>query len=245
MARQILFKLFVVWFIVGVILVGFDLIPPALEWANSVFLILAGGVALLYSTVHFGKKEGIALSVAIGVSTFLIEGFSAKLDVFFGNYDYTAKFPPLLFGVPIGIAFAWIVMIMSANAFTTSIPNRFLRAFFAGLYVVALDLVLDPVAYVAKQYWIWEHPESSYYGIPWTNFAGWFAIAFVWQFILTFVPVKDVATVGKRQVKFVFWAIVTLFVVVAAANGLYISIVVSLISLIGLELIRRNVYEAA
>lgn len=233
---HLLYKLYIVWFAIGLVLVGFDLIPPWLEWANSAFLILAGIVALHYAVVTFGKRRGLILCIAIGISTFAIEGLSAHFDIFFGNYDYTTLFPPLLFGVPIGIGFAWIVMIMAGHALTVHIKQRLLRILLAALYVVALDLVLDPVAYVAKSYWIWQS-DSAYYGIPWTNFAGWFVIAFVWQMILQMMPMTrhDV----EKRMRFVFYSIMALFVWLALLNGLYMAVVVSMLAFIGLSIMRR------
>lgn len=239
--NRIIFKLYIVWFIVGLVLVSFDLIPSWLEWANSVFLILAGVIALFYAMATFGRIKGLILSVLIGVSTFLIEGLSAHFDVFFGNYDYTERFPPLLFGVPIGIAFAWIVMIMAGHALSRKFSNRFLRATIAALYVVALDFVLDPVAFVSKSYWVW-YSDSDYYGIPLSNFIGWFIIAFVWQLILSVCKAnhhKELST----QIQIVFWTIVILFITLAFVALLFKAIIWSLILLLILEVVRRWSYE--
>lgn len=235
--HRIIFRLYIVWFVIGIVLVSFDLIPSWLEWANSVFLILAGLVALLYAVETFGRSKGIILSVAIAVTTFLVEGLSAKYDVFFGNYDYTARFPPLLFGVPIGIGFAWLVMIMAGHALVAQTKNRWFAVVLAALYVVVLDLLLDPVAFVTKEYWLW-NSDSAYYGIPWTNFAGWFAVAFVWQVILNFFKAQHTAVAEKRVI-IVFWTIVLLFAAIAIVGKLWLAIAVSVVGFIVLELLRR------
>lgn len=239
--NQIIFKLYLLWFVVGVVLVSLDLIPSWLEWANSVFLILAGLVALFYAMATFGQRRGLLLSVAIAVTTFLVEGLSAKYDVFFGNYDYTDRFPPLLVGVPIGIGFAWLVMIMAGHALVANIKNRFLASAIAALYVVVLDALLDPVAFVAKEYWLW-NSESLYYGIPWTNFAGWFLVAFVWQTILSTFSTAT-ASLAAKHVIIVFWTIVLLFAVIAIVHQLYFALLVTLIGFILVEGLRRWSYE--
>lgn len=234
---QIIFKIYVVWFIVGLLLVSFDFIPSWLEWANSVFLILAGIVALFYAMKTFGTVKGVMLSIAICISTFLIEGLSAHFDIFFGNYDYTERFPPLLFGVPIGIGFAWLVMIMAGHALSRNFSSRYVRACVAALYVVALDLVLDPVAFVSKEYWIWQE-ESNYYGIPLSNFIGWFLVAFVWQLILSVFTTNLNRSLDK-QIKYVFWTIVLLFITLAFVSSLYKAIAYSLLFFIIIEMARR------
>lgn len=238
---QVIYRFYLIWFAIGLILVSLDLIPSWLEWANSVFLILAGAVAFLYAMATFGKTKGIILSLLIGVTTFSVEGLSAHYDIFFGNYDYTDRFPPLLFGVPIGIGFAWLVMIMAGHAITSTIKNKGIRIIIAALYVVALDLVLDPVAFVAKEYWIWSS-DSSYYGIPWTNFMGWFVIAIVWQAILLQFKTKKQPELAK-QITIVFWTIVILFTVLALVAGLYKSLIVTFIAFSLLEGVRRWRYQ--
>lgn len=238
---QVIYRFYLIWFAIGLVLVTMDWIPSWLEWANSVFLILAGAVAFIYAMATFGPRKGIIISVLIGVTTFSVEGLSAYFDVFFGNYDYTDRFPPLLFGVPIGIGFAWIVMIMAGHALTATISNKVMRVVIASLYVVALDLVLDPVAFVVKEYWIWES-DSAYYGIPWTNFAGWFFIAIVWQSILICFKTTKQPELSK-QIKIVFWTIVILFTVLAFAAGLYKSLVVTLIAFTLIEGLRRWNYQ--
>lgn len=234
---QIMYRVYLIWFIVGLFLVGFNLIPSWLEWANSVFLILAGIVAMQYAIATFGLCKGILLTALIGISTFTIEGVSAHYDIFFGSYDYTTLFPPLIAGVPIGIGFAWIVMIMAGHAMTIHIKSVLLRVVLAALYVVALDLLLDPVAYVVKHYWIWTS-DSPYYGIPFSNFAGWFIIAIVWQSMLLFVPHEQVDVPKKRAIV-VFWTIVLLFSWLALLNGLYLALIVGGVALLIIETIRR------
>lgn len=231
------YKLYIIWFLVGMILVGFDLIPSWLEWANSVFLILAGCVVVGYAMETFGKKRGLIASILIGVATFTIEGMSAHFDIFFGSYDYTNRFPPLLFGVPIGIGFAWIVMIMAGHALTLSFKTRLVKALVAALYVVVLDLVLDPVAYVVKGYWLWDS-ESAYYGIPFSNFFGWFCIAFVVQLLLPRIkqlPSKQ----SIHRMNMVFWTIVVLFIWIALLAKLYMACIVAVISFSLLQIGRR------
>lgn len=50
-------QLFLFWFAVGVVLVGFDLLPPWLEWANTVFLVLAGVMGIFISLPYFHLKR--------------------------------------------------------------------------------------------------------------------------------------------------------------------------------------------
>jgi uncharacterized membrane protein len=51
------------------------------------------------------------------------------------------------------------------------------KAAMAALFLVAWDLLLDPLA-VSTSAWRWEQ-SGPYHGVPWSNFLGWFAVAFV------------------------------------------------------------------
>jgi len=236
------YKLYIIWFAVGMILVGFDLIPSWLEWANSVFLMLAGCVAAGYAMTTFGRIRGMVISIFIGVTTFVVEGLSAHFDIFFGHYDYTERFPPLLYGVPIGIGFAWLVMIMAGHALTLSIQSRILRAVLAACYVVLLDAVLDPVAFVVKGYWLWEST-SPYYSIPFSNFLAWFLVAFVMQLLLPRIKNKP-SKQHIRRMTTVFWTIVILFLWLALLANLYLACIVSVTGFCLLQLGRRFYNEA-
>ena len=47
-----------------------------------------------------------------------------------------------------------------------------------GIIAVVLDLFMDPVAVAAGQ-WVWFVKGTVYYGIPMSNFTGWFALMFL------------------------------------------------------------------
>ena len=44
--------------------------------------------------------------------------------------------------------------------------------------MTAIDLVIDPLATKTLNYWAWENA-GPYYGIPWSNFLGWFLMSLV------------------------------------------------------------------
>jgi putative membrane protein len=52
------------------------------------------------------------------------------------------------------------------------------RAFVAAAWMTAIDLVIDPLAANQLGYWRWVE-RGAYYGIPASNFAGWFAASLV------------------------------------------------------------------
>lgn len=122
-----------------------------------------------------------ALIVAVG--TWGIEALGTATGFPFGAYHYTDKLQPQLAAVPLLIPLAWLMMLPPAWAVTDAIlsdriPGRVRIAVFAalsGVVFTAWDLYLDPQM-VARELWLWDE-SGGYFGIPWINFAGWWATA--------------------------------------------------------------------
>jgi putative membrane protein len=97
----------------------------------------------------------------------------------FGVYSYTDLLQPQLFGVPLLIPLAWMMMLAPSWAVASVIVGRERsswrkRAAFiliSALAITAWDLYLDPQM-VGWGFWVWAQP-SGYFGIPWVNFLGW------------------------------------------------------------------------
>jgi putative membrane protein len=146
----------------------------------GVLLQDAAVVAILVSAWGWGRTSLIALTIlALG---WAVEYLGSRTGVPFGRYHYTDRLQPQLGHVPLLIPAAWLMMLPSAWAVATYItggPGTG-RAGIAFVVVSALaftawDLFLDPQM-VAWRLWVWERP-GVYFGIPWTNFAGWLLAA--------------------------------------------------------------------
>lgn len=123
------------------------------------------------------------------VLTFLVSGVIAWLFEFlgsvsgfpFGFYDYTNTLSPQVAGVPLLIPLAWFMMLPTAWVISDLLVPKgrtyslVIYVFISALAITAWDLFLDPLM-VSWEFWIWETPEiypSTYFGIPWVNYAGW------------------------------------------------------------------------
>ena len=143
----------------------FFIIHGALVWGFfniAIFLIITIIVSLLLEII--GSKTGY---------------------VFGGKYHYNNDNTPgfILFGIPVLIPIAWFgIIYMSINfcnyvtnvrfPFENSINHYFI--ILTAIFVMLLDLVLDPLA-VDEKRWNWELP-GIYYGIPILNFFGWLLV---------------------------------------------------------------------
>ncbi|OSX54916.1 carotenoid biosynthesis protein [Anoxybacillus ayderensis] len=223
-----LYRLFLIWYACGIVLVGFRLLPPWLEWANVVFLMLAGVIGAFFLIETYGRR-GIIATVAIFIGTMAVEYVGATYSLIFGSYDYTNQFGMTVFGVPIAIGFAWLAVIGCTHALAlrfVSTKRPLFSAVVGAVLAVVLDLAIDPVAYVAKQYWIWEGT-SIYYDVPLQNFVGWFVVAFVIHFMLFIFPARKASS--ERRAISLFFLLEAMFLFLALMEQLYAAFFLGLL----------------
>lgn len=228
-----IFYFFLIWYSFGVILVGFNLLPTWLEWANSVFIITAGVLGIIYFVRGFGVWQGVAISALIFIATFMVEYLGSTHSVLFGSYDYTQYFAPNLFGVPVAIGFAWIMVLATSHAIVHAMPltNSWVRSIVASLLAVVFDLVLDPVSFKVKEYWVWEEG-GYYYGIPFTNFLGWFITAFVLQLVINlFFKKLHTDRQWQQRMVLLYCLMISMFAFIALLHTLYLAAIIPIIVL--------------
>lgn len=158
---------------------------PIMKWVWGPHVLPIGltlGVALQATAVFvillkaWGWADTVRTAVLVGVSTLLIEMLGSRTGFPFGPYAYTDLMQPQLGHVPLLIPLAWFMMLPSAWAVAAIFRRRlWLFALVSAGALTAWDLFLDPQM-AAWGVWIWENP-SGYFGIPWSNYAGWLGTA--------------------------------------------------------------------
>lgn len=145
-------------------------------------------VCVIVSLSGRWSKKGItAMAVLVIVFCLLVEIVGSRTGFPFGHYHYSESLSIQVQDVPLLIPLAWLMMIVPAWGVTSlllpsraggrTLIDRLLFAGLAGLVMTAWDLLVDPQM-VAFGYWEWKDP-SGYFGIPWTNFAGWWLTSFI------------------------------------------------------------------
>lgn len=145
--------------------------PQDAKWAAPVFLFLAASIVLL--TTETSALAGLLIASVIG---FAAEATGVRYGFVFGAYAYTAELGPQLFGVPLAMACAWMALVAYADQMLPDGLPVAARAVLAALWMTAIDLVIDPLAAGELGYWRWAE-RGAYYGIPASNFAGWFTVS--------------------------------------------------------------------
>jgi uncharacterized membrane protein len=116
--------------------------------------------------------------VAIVLLGFGAEFLGVRTGVPFGRYHFTDMLGPKILGtVPVLMPLAWWNIAVPAHAIATSaFPRAAARRWLLGSWLMlAWDLSIDPCLGHLYPFWVWDSP-GVYYGIPVSNFAGWYAV---------------------------------------------------------------------
>lgn len=170
---------------------------PELPARYPVVPIIYFAVLIGYLIIHLIMRLGLRnlplfFGLAFGIS-YGFEVLGVTQGWLFGEYHYTEFLGfQLPGGVPLAVPLAWVLMLYcvllaaellvygsrGAVSKTTTKWVRYLIVpnLAAGLMTM-WDLVMDPRA-VQNQAWVWEQG-GSYYGIPFSNFLGWYGTSLV------------------------------------------------------------------
>lgn len=231
---RILFRFFILWYSCGVLLVGFNLLPSWLEWANAVFLIAAGVLGGFYFYREY-KIFGLLFSFFVFFSTILVEYLGVQYGLFFGHYFYNPDFGLYIADIPLTIGTAWLMVIATTHALVKPMALVVKQPFFqwiiyaivGALAAVIMDLILDPVAANVKQYWVW-HGDGLYYGIPFSNFVGWFFIALtlhalLWIGVRYLKRTKSYHPYWHSRMVLLYILMIAMFSIIALINNIFFA----------------------
>lgn len=135
-----------------------------------------------------GTARGLALIAGLSVLSMTVEAVSVLTGIPYGRFAYSSEIGTAVLGpVPWTIGFAYVPLLLGACAMVRRYaPGRpiWQQALLGALLLVAADLVLDPGAALLG-YWVWSDP-GPYYGIPLSNFVGWFLTGTVYSALTLF-----------------------------------------------------------
>jgi len=190
--------LFASWLLIAVIsyFVAFQPLLKLPELPTIVITISLALFGLVHGTYYLGAGRTAAFFLLTLAVSWLFEYIGLTTGVV-GTYYYTDIMGPALGGVPIRILFAWFTMVYPAYIMATLIAGRggnwgkiALTAALASMIITSWDLALDPSAIDAGA-WIWVDG-GQYFGIPYSNYAGWIVTTFIIYAIYGFFDHKAV-----------------------------------------------------
>jgi uncharacterized membrane protein len=139
--------------------------PANMAWAAPLFLALASAIVLASEPAWWKP-----LIIAAGVG-FFAEMIGVRTGWPFGQYTFTGVLQPLVAGVPVVVAGAWMILF-------AYVCQMRVNPVLSALWMTAIDLVIDPLAANELAFWQWRDG-GPYFGVPVINFIGWFAISLI------------------------------------------------------------------
>jgi uncharacterized membrane protein len=172
-----------------------------------------------------GWRRAIRFLIVASVVSFLAEYASTHTPLPYGRYDYIAPTRTkelYLAGVPLFVPVAFGSVVWAGRACALSAARtRAGLALCAGAFASAIDLVVDPMTLRGSHWFLGElyryHAGGVWFGIPWSNFAGWVLVSAI------IVAVDDAlgasrAAATKQLGRMIAAAICLLFIGIAIAT---------------------------
>jgi uncharacterized membrane protein len=168
----------------------------------KVIILAEMPVMLVVVACRYGwRLLGLYLAVAFAVAT-LFENLSITTGFPFGHYHYTVNtlrighFPVLVGFLYCSLGLVcWLVASTLLDGADARLADRTdpsrrinivaLPVLAAGLMAV-YDLGSDSVASTLGKVWVWENG-GGVFGVPWTNYVGWWLVSYVFFQILAFI----------------------------------------------------------
>ena len=146
------------------------------------FLFIVG---MLIKGKNYTRLSNLITAFVFGIT---LEYLNIALSASYHYHtDFLLQFgnPPT--NVPIAIGLAWGMLLLTAQdvSLRLKLPLR-IRIFFEAAFVVSTDIMLDVIAIrLEGGFWVWEDvttdlsiTSTSFFGVGWTNFIGWYFVIF-------------------------------------------------------------------
>jgi putative membrane protein len=232
---------------------------PALATISAVFVLFFALPSFWSLVKWLGARRGVLALLALGCFAVGIETCAVLTGYPYGQFSYGDKIGFKLFGVtPWTVPFAWTPLMLAGYALAcravarSSVARSTVEGFavarrqtrstaatiiVAALFTVVVDTTLDPGA-VAQKFWTYRYP-GVYYGVPWSNFAGWMFSGVVGAAILQSLVRRDETPPAGLLLS--TWLILVFWSSVCAWSALWIP---ALIGIMTLGFISRDFFHA-
>jgi bisanhydrobacterioruberin hydratase len=188
-----------VMMIAGAVWHGLGWFDSLMRWLSGPMLI-GFGIGVLLQVRRRANLLFWFWTVLVLLLSFLMEWAGVRTGRPFGVYAYSPILQPQWKGVPLAIAFSWLMLLIGSARIASSVVgerSRLLRAFAVAVLMTVFDVVMEPAA-VRLGYWSWQGGT-----IPLRNFFSWFVIAFLLAFAGSFMHLQNIL-LSRRLAHFYF-----------------------------------------
>lgn len=205
------------------------LLPAVLSYNPSLILL---GTVVMRSPLLAGvlplidRRAFVGIALLVGYA-YAIETVGVLTGLPYGEFSYTVDLGPMVFGlVPLGLPIFFVPLVLNSYLLCLLVLGE--RADRAAVRlpvviatVLAIDLVLDPGA-VAIGFWVYP-AGGAYYGIPWTNYAGWALSAVVSVALLDWGFSRSAIVERLRECEFMLDDMVSFVILWGTINLVYLN----------------------
>ena len=166
-------------YLVLLVAIGLQISYPLIDGETLRLVTIAivywsAGVMALHALFVYGWKYFWRLLTITLILSYVFEAIGSKTGWPFGNYTYDVSLGYQIFGVPLVVPFAWLMMAHPALIIARRMTQHWVFLY-GGLILMAWDFALDPQM-VAANRWRWEFSGRAVPfepNIPLSNAFGW------------------------------------------------------------------------
>lgn len=184
--NKLRWSLILIFLIFNILLIYTYKNPNLLAVDSFIVTALLFLIAVFHGTERYGKKNLSIFFLITLVVSFFFENLSIATGFPFGFYYYS---PTLgLLTVPLIIIFAyfaigylsWMLSHVLTGQYSKKLEGKqiFIVPFIAAFIMVMWDLTVDPISSTLQGLWVWTTP-GAYFGVPISNFFGWFLVVYL------------------------------------------------------------------
>lgn len=234
----------------GLVASAEGLLSPLLSF--DPFLILLGTLVmrspLIVGVAPVTDRRALSGPCLLVVYAYGIEFLAVLTGIPYGEFRYGVDLGPMLFGeVPLGLPVFFVPLVMNGYLLCLLLLGErarrgVLRVPAVIATVLAIDLVLDPGA-VAIGFWEYA-AGGAYYGVPWSNYAGWALSATVAVTLLDRAYNRSALGSRLRRCEFMLDDMVSFVLLWGTVNAVYGNwIPVFLATALGTGLVRTDRFD--
>jgi uncharacterized membrane protein len=184
--------------------------------------------ALLHGRMLWGWRGILGFFGICSIVSGTVEKIGITTGFPFGHYFFTDTMGPKISGVPILLGLAYLGMGYLSWLIASLVLGWEQRALgswrvvampaFAGLVMTSWDFCLDPVWSTIGRAWIWTDG-GSYFGVPISNFVGWYGNVFFIYLLFAFYLRRRAAKTKAMSCR--FWRVSLLFYGVSVVGNFF------------------------
>lgn len=188
--------------------------------------------AIAHGSVLYGRRgTSIFAAFCVGFGS-IAELLSLRTGFPFGHYHFTDVMGPKVLGLPVLLALAylgigyvsWILALLILGYDGKPLQGARIASLplLASMIMTAWDLSMEPDWATLDRAWIW-HQGGAYFGVPISNFFGWFGTAYAYYLAFALYRVRKSPATACWDRRFWMPAIL-LYAICAIGNALILAL---------------------